>query len=75
MDIDIYITAPEGRRLVGRIKNNVVDDAVTQGVLLRVDSDKKYFYFPYDGEYTIELTGTDAGTMKFFFAGNGSGHW
>ena len=66
VDLDIYVDTDKGPKLVGRIKDNVIDDSVTTGVILRVDGDKKYFYFPLEGNYTIKLTGTGTDTMTYF---------
>ncbi|MCI9443099.1 MAG: leucine-rich repeat protein [Oscillospiraceae bacterium] len=66
VDLDIYVKTSSGDRLVGRVKDNVVDESVTKEVVIRIDGDRKYFYFPFEGEYVVKLTGTDSGTMTFF---------
>ncbi len=51
--------------LVGRVTDNVVSDTDAKKVYIRVDGDEKYLYLLVDDDYTIELTGTDEGTMTY----------
>lgn len=66
VDLEIYAKTNEGPVLVGCVKDNKIDECATKSVVLRVDGDRKYFYFPFDGEYTIKLTGSEDGVMTFF---------
>lgn len=64
VDIEVYVSdGASQNQLVGRIKDNVVD--VSDGICAYVDGDKKYIYFPYEGDYTIKMIGTDVGTMEY----------
>ena len=66
VDLDFYVETDRGPKLVGRIKDNVIDESVIMGIILRVEGDKKYFYFPIEANYTIKMTGTETGTMTYF---------
>lgn len=66
VDLEIYNSAGE---LVGSVTDNHVDEEnMTSGVLITIggeNNDEKYFYFFKEDTYTIKLTGTDTGTMKY----------
>ncbi|WP_370688141.1 S-layer homology domain-containing protein [uncultured Bacteroides sp.] len=66
VDLKIYAQLAEGRILVGSVTDGKLDPVDAPIVALRVDGDKKYFYFPLDGEYSVELSGTGDGTMAYF---------
>lgn len=66
VDLKIYAQIAEGRILVGSVTDGKLDPVDNPIVALRVDGDKKHFYFPLDGEYFIELSGTGDGTMTYF---------
>ena len=64
VDVEIYVSdGASQNQLVGRIKDNVVD--ISDGICAYVDGDKKYIYFPYEGDYTIKMIGADIGTMEY----------
>lgn len=60
--VDVYIYGDEGT-IIGSIKNNVVDEGITQ-IPMWVDGDTKNFIL-FDEEYDIELIGNDSGSMNY----------
>ncbi len=66
VDLKIYNSFGQ---LVGSVTNNVVDkENVTDSVVIVLsgeNNDEKNFYFLRDDTYTIEFTGTSAGTLKY----------
>lgn len=67
VDIDVYVqdSSLDAPLLVGRVRDNVVDESVTIGTYIYIEGDKKYIYLPFEGDYNIKLTGTDNGTMDY----------
>ena len=66
VDIEVYDNYTG--ELVGRIKNNVVDEAVAAkegSVVMNVDGDSKEFWLPSNGNYRVVLTGNDNGIMDY----------
>jgi len=63
--VDVEIYDKQGI-LVGKVVNNVVDEAIDGGIGVFVDEfeDAKYVYMP-DNTYTLKLSGTDTGTMTY----------
>ena len=59
IDLEIY----ENGKLVGRIKNNQVDESVST-VPLRVEGDTKIAILDSRNEYEIKTIGTDPGTLR-----------
>lgn len=59
IDLEIY----ENGKLVGRIKNNQVDESVST-VPLRVEGDTKIAILDSRNEYEIKTIGTDTGTLR-----------
>lgn len=66
VDVDIY--DKKTGELVGRIRNNVVDETIAakeNSVVMTVDGDSKSFWLPSNGDYKVVLTGNDDGTMDY----------
>ena len=66
VDVDVFdnITG----ELVGRIRNNVVDETVlakSNAIDMFVDGDSKQFWIPSDADYRVVLIGNDNGTMNY----------
>lgn len=69
VDVEIYEKATG--ELVGRIKDNVVDEEIAakpNSVVMTVDGDSKSFWLPSDGDYDVKLIGNDNGTMDYTLA-------
>ena len=66
VDVEVYVDdgTAEGQ-LVGRITDNVVDESVSSSLYAYTEGDEKYVCLPYEGDYTIKLTATDAGSMDY----------
>ncbi len=66
VDVEVYVNdGTTNGLLVGRVANNKVDDKISNGVYVQVNSDEKTVYLLYGGDYTFRLTGTDIGTMQY----------
>ncbi len=66
VDVDIY--DKQTGELVGRIRNNVIDETIAakeNSVVMTVDGDSKSFWLPSNGDYKVVLTGNDEGTMDY----------
>ena len=62
VNVEVYdITTNE---LVGKVENNIIDEAVTQ-VSIFVEGDSKHLFLPGDRGYSIKLTATDDGEMTY----------
>ena len=65
--VDIKVYASDGT-LVCSIVDDVVDEAVMEnGLAAMVVGDVKYIDIPSDGEYRVEVTATDDGTMDIAY--------
>jgi len=62
VDIKVY---NDSNRLVGSVTNNVVDTSINPEVLIWLDGDDKYISLPPEGIFTLDMTGTNDGTMSF----------
>lgn len=62
--VDAEIFDSSGR-LVAKIKNNNVENIVSEKIYIHIDNDEKLMYISDDDKYTIKLTGTDEGTMEY----------
>ena len=66
VDVEVYDNLG---KLVGRVRDNVVDEEVTAipMTVFGENNDNKLFLIPADGNtYSIKLIGTDSGEMSFF---------
>ena len=64
--VDVEVYDSEGK-LSGRVINNVVDTSLSDdNVLIMVSNDEKYIYLLDNEAYSIRLTGTAEGTLKYF---------
>ncbi len=64
VDIEIYDKATG--ELVGRIRDNVVDEEIAareDSVVMTVEGDEKTYWLPGNGDYDVRLIGNDKGTM------------
>ena len=66
VDVEIY----DGKtgELVGRIKDNRVDEEIAakeNAVVMFVEGDEKRFWLPSGGDYKVVLTGNDSGKMDY----------
>ena len=69
--VDVEIYDKETGELVGRIVNNVIDEAVAakeNSIVMDVDGDSKSFWLPSNGDYKVVLIGNDNGTMDYTVA-------
>ena len=69
VDVEIYEKATGV--LVGRIKDNAVDEEIAakpNSVVMTVNGDSKSFWLPSDGDYDVKLIGNDNGTMDYTLA-------
>ena len=69
--VDVEIYDRETGELVGRIVNNVIDDAVAakeNSIVMDVEGDSKSFWLPSNGDYKVVLIGNDNGTMDYTVA-------
>lgn len=69
--VDVEIYDKSTNEIVGRIKNNVVDETIAakdNSIVMTVDGDSKRFWLPSDGEYDVKLVGNDTGTMDYTVA-------
>lgn len=65
--VDVTIKDTEGN-IVGQIINNEVVDSASaddSGVVMMVDGESKQFSLPASGDFSIEITGNDTGTMDY----------
>lgn len=63
--VDVEVFDNTGK-LVARIKDNIVDETVTDSrVICDLDGDKKYVIFATDGEFRVEFIGNDTGEMTY----------
>jgi len=64
VDIDVYNSQGV---LVGRIKNNIIDESIDSevGVFVSEYDDVKNIFLPNYETYTFKMSGTDNGTMDF----------
>ena len=69
--VDVEVYDKETGELVGRIVNNVIDEAVAakeNSIVMDVDGDSKSFWLPSNGDYKVVLIGNDNGTMDYTVA-------
>ena len=69
--VDVEIYDKETGELVGRIVNNVIDEAVAakeNSIVMDVEGDSKSFWLPSNGDYKVVLIGNDNGTMDYTVA-------
>ncbi len=62
VDVEVYNNDGD---LVGRVKDNKIDETIPVDVFFLIDGDDKFVYLPFDDEYTFVLTGNDTGTMSY----------
>jgi hypothetical protein len=62
VDVDIYDSSGQ---IVGRTRNNIVDESVTS-VPLYVDYGAKYILLPSDALYSLTFTAFDEGEMSYY---------
>ncbi len=66
--VDIEVYEKTTGELVGKITNNVIDEAVAakeNAIVMGVDGDSKSFWLPSDEDYEVKLIGNDEGTMDY----------
>lgn len=62
VDVEVYDSSGT---LVGQVRNNEVINTESEKVYIRVVEDEKYIYVLADDDYTINMIGTDEGTMTY----------
>ena len=62
VDIEIYSSQ---NQLVGQVRDNIASDTVAGKTYIRVVDDEKYIYLLGNDSYSINLFGTDEGTMEY----------
>ena len=70
--VDVTIIDKATGETLGCIRNNVVDAALAEqnpSVRMWVDGEEKSFLLPGDSDYSVLLTGTDTGNMKYTLCG------
>lgn len=69
--VDIEVYEKGTGELIGRIKDNVVDEEIAakeKAVVMSVNGDSKSFWLPSNGNYEVKLIGNDNGTMDYTVA-------
>ena len=73
--VDVEIIDKNTNEIVGKIKDNVVDEEILakeNSVVMTVNGDEKKFWLPAGGDYEVCLTGNDDGVMDYTLIKNDS---
>jgi|GEM_PF-785456 len=62
VDVEVYNSSGV---LIGRVVGNKLDESISQGLLISIVDDEKYFLLPGEDDYTFKMVGTDNGKMTY----------